>query len=72
MVDGTNYVKGETLDVGPETKQWLIENDPFGEQYGWKQHTIPDPNNPGQYLYNHFIWIGSKDFNPYHHCKVGI
>ncbi len=72
VVDGTNYVKGETLDVGPETKQWLIENDPFGEQYGWKQHTIPDPNNPGQYLYNHFIWIGSKDFNPYHHCKVGI
>lgn len=71
VVDGTNYVKGETLDVGPETKQWLIENDPLGEQYGWKQHTIPDPNNQGQYLYNHFIWIGSKDFNPYHHCQVG-
>ena len=60
------------MDVGPETKAWLTANDPQGERFGWVQHVIPDPQNPGQYLYNHFRWVGQKGFNPAHNCKTGI
>ena len=70
--NGSLYVKGEAMDVGPETKAWLTANDPQGERFGWVQHVIPDPQNPGQYLYNHFRWVGQKGFNPAHNCKIGI